>query len=383
MQYREFRGLEFRPSALGFGAMRLPVIGGDESRIDHEAATEMLRHAVDNGVNYVDTAYVYHGGTCEEWLGQALRDGYRGRVQLATKMPVWKAERAADFDRLLDEQLERLQTPTIDFYLLHSLHRRSWERARGMGVLGWAEGALADGRIGHFGFSFHDEVDVFEEIVAASDLWSFCQIQLNYMDVEHQAGLRGLRYAAARGLGVIVMEPLRGGRLAKTPPPLVQSLWDAAPVRRDPVEWALQWVWDQPEVSLLLSGMSTMEQVRRNVEYAERSGVGRLTAEELAVIDAVRDAYRELTAVDCTGCRYCSPCPNGVDIAAVLQTYNDAFIYDEVERERVSYSYMSAEVRGDNCTACGECEDRCPQGLAVAEWVQRADELLAPRQGET
>lgn len=380
MKYREFPGLEFRPSALGFGAMRLPLVsGGDERSIDRDEATAMLRYAIDHGVNYVDTAYGYHGGASEPWLAEALTDGYRERVAVATKLPVWLAKEYADFERLFEEQLRRLRSDKIDFYLLHSLERDSWRKVRDLGVLRWAEGLLAEGRIGHLGFSFHDEYPVFEEILTASDLWSFCQIQLNYMDADYQAGLRGLRLAAGRGLGVIVMEPLRGGRLAKEPPADVQAVWDEASVRRDPVEWALHWVWDFPEVSLLLSGMSTMEQVRRNVEYAERAQAGGLSDQERALVDRARDAYRRRLAVDCTGCRYCAPCPNGVDIAAVLETYNDVFIYDDLQRERFSYTFIDEEKRGHNCTGCGECEERCPQMLAVAEWVQRADALLAAR----
>jgi hypothetical protein len=382
MRYRTFGLLEWRPSALGFGAMRLPLLHAGRrqarvgvDRVDRDAATEMLHHAVDHGVNYVDTAYNYHGGASEAWLGQALQGGYRERVMVATKLPAWECATRADFERLFSQQLERLQLPAVDFYLLHSLVESTWRKVRDLGVLEWAEGALADGRIGHFGFSFHDRYEAFEEIVNASDLWTFCQIQLNYMDTDHQAGLRGLRWAASKGLGVIVMEPVRGGQLAKAPP-RIQRLWDEAPVRRSPAEWALQWVWHQPEVSVVLSGMSTLEQVKENVAAAGRSGPGTLTEGELALVGRVRDTYRELAQVDCTGCGYCAPCPNGVDVAHILELVNDTAIYDDLERERQNYSWIGAGARADRCTACGECEERCPQHLAVAEWMQRADRLL-------
>jgi predicted aldo/keto reductase-like oxidoreductase len=389
VQYRTLGSLDWRPSALGFGAMRLPLLVStrhgeptDFSNVDREAATEMLHWAVDHGVNYVDTAYVYHDGVSEQWLGEALQGGYRERVMVATKLPVFKVAAPSDFDRYLDEQLARLRSPRIDFYLLHSLERTTWRKARDLGVLEWCQRAKADGRIGHVGFSFHDEYEVFTEIVdAGAGLWEFCQIQLNYMDGAYQAGLRGLRYAAQRGLGVIVMEPIRGGQLAKEPPPVVKALWASAPRHRTPAEWALQWVWNLPEVSLALSGMSTLEQVQQNVEYAERSGPGSLSDEELALIDRVRDAYRERMAVDCTGCRYCQPCPNGVDIPRILELYNDAFIYDDVERQRLQYAWLDKDKRAEACTQCGECETRCPQMLAVAEWLQRAGELLAPPGG--
>ena len=389
MQYRTFGSVDFAPSALGFGAMRLPLLdaslpgeGPLEGRIDRKAATHMLRWAIDHGVNYVDTAYVYHDGRSEEWLGEALADGYRERVKIATKMPVWKVETPAGFDPFLDEQLERLQVPSIDFYLLHALERETWRKALELGALDWARGAIADGRIGHIGFSFHDQYDVFEEIVDGGEgVWEFCQIQLNYMDADYQAGLRGLRYAADHGLGVVVMEPLRGGRLAKAPPPDIQEIMDSAAVHRSPVEWALQWVWDLPQVSLLLSGMGTVEEVQQNVDCAERSGAAVLGAGDLQIVERVRDTYRERMAVDCTGCRYCSPCPNGVDIAAVLEAYNDAFIYQDVDTERFAYTWIDESARGDKCAQCGECEERCPQMLAVGEWLQRADELLRPPGG--
>lgn len=244
MKYRTFGQLDWKPSALGFGAMRLPVIDNDHGKISEPEATRMIRHAIDHGVNYVDTAYPYHKGTSEAFLGRALQDGYRERVKLATKLPCWKVEAYEDFDRLLNEQLSNLQTGQIDFYLLHSLDAGSWPKMRDLNVFDWAEKALADGRIGYLGFSFHDKYEVFQEIVDASDLWHFCQIQYNFMDVEEQAGIKGLQYAAGKGLAVVIMEPLRGGALAGHIPPAVQALWDSFPVRRTPADWALQWLWN-------------------------------------------------------------------------------------------------------------------------------------------
>ena len=323
MQYRRFGKLDFRPSALGFGAMRLPILDGpdgrpDHSRIDYPAATAMLHRAVDGGVNYVDTAWMYHGEQCEAWVAAALQGGYREKVKIATKMPVWHVKAAGDFDRILETQLARLQTDCIDFYLLHSLDDMNWRIVLEQGQLAAAERALADGRIAHVGFSFHGRYELFAEILAASDLWEFCQIQLNYMDEEFQAGRRGLELAAARGLGVIVMEPVRGGALARNLPPQVVAAWDAAPVHRSPAEWALQWVWSIPEVSFLLSGMSTIRHVEENLAFASRSQPGLLSAEELATVARVRDLYRELSLIPCTACRYCMPCPQGVAIPELL-----------------------------------------------------------------
>ncbi len=379
MRYRTFGKLDWKPSALGFGAMRLPILNQDPSQIDEAEATRMVRYAIDHGVNYVDTAYPYHRENSERFLGRALQDGYRQRIRLATKMPCWKIETADDFDRYLDEQLEKLQTDHVDFYLLHGLNAERGPQMRDLGVFGWAEGAIADGRIGHLGFSFHDKVEVFQEIVDASDLWTFCQIQYNYMDIEEQAGTQGLQYAAARGLAVVIMEPLRGGRLTQNIPPSVQDLWDSAPVKRTPADWALQWVWNQPEVSLLLSGMSAMQQVEENVESAGRSGPGTLTTEDLALIDRVREAYRELCAIPCTACEYCLPCPSGVNIPRIFDIYNDLMMYGDEGRARMFYEWVDEKARADLCIECGECLEKCPQGIDIPEWLKKAHEVLGAK----
>jgi len=388
MQYRTFGRIDWRPSALGFGAMRLPTLEDDPARIDEVEATRMLRYAIEHGVNYVDTAYPYHRGTSEAFLGRALRDGYREKVRLATKLPSWLVQAPGDFDRYLDEQLLRLQTETIDFYLLHGLGRERWHNLRDLGVLEWAERAMAAGRFRHLGFSFHDDYEAFREIVDAYDDWTLCQIQYNYMDTDHQAGTRGLRYAAERGLAVVVMEPLRGGALAQNIPPPVQALWDSAPVgarsprpytgqRDTAADWALQWVWNQPEVSLALSGMNTLRQVEENVASADRSGLGPLTPSDLALIERVKEAYRELCPIPCTDCRYCQPCPNGVAISRIFALYNEATMYNALERSRMVYEqWMREEERADCCLQCGECEAACPQGIEIIEWLKKAHEML-------
>ena len=382
MQYRTFGKLDFKPSALGFGAMRLPVLVGadgkpDFKQIDYPAATAMLHRAIDGGVNYIDTAWMYHENTSETWLGEALKGGYREKVKLATKMPVWEVKKPGDFDRILDIQRERLQEDRIDFYLLHSLDAAHWKCVVEQGQLASAEKALADGRIAHFGFSFHGTHEVFEEILAATDLWEFCQIQFNYMDEDYQAGRRGLELAAAGGLGVIVMEPVRGGMLARNLPPRGEALWAGAPVKRTPAEWALQWVWSNPEVSFLLSGMSEMRHVEENLAYAERSRPGLLSAGELALVARVRDLYSELSPIPCTACRYCMPCPQGVSIPDILELYNDAHMFGDPARQRLFYTWLDEEERAGNCTACGECEDKCPQGIAVSGWMEKAQAFLA------
>jgi len=376
MQYRTFGKLDWRPSALGFGAMRLPTTDDNASSIDEAEATRMIRTAIDDGVNYVDTAWPYHKEQSESFVGRCLQDGYRSKVKLATKMPSWLIKETSDFDKYLDLQLERLQTDRIDFYLLHALNKTYWPNLRDLGVLGWAERAKADGRIEHLGFSFHDDLSVFKEIIDAHD-WTFCQIMYNYMDIEFQAGREGLKYAANRDIAVIVMEPLRGGRLTRPAPESVAKLWDEAKTQRSQADWALQWLWDQPEVSLLLSGMSTMQHVEENLASADRSAVGSLSLEDRAVVNKVRDAYRSLSVIPCTDCKYCMPCPSNVAIPRIFATYNDLKMYgDRLGAHRSYTQFMNAENRANQCVECGQCEEACPQQIKIIDWLKKAHDVL-------
>ena len=377
MKYRKFGSLNWQASVLGFGAMRLPVIGKDASRVDEAETVKMIQHAVDQGVNYIDTAYTYHEKQSEIVVGKALLDGYRKRVKLATKLPSWLVEKPDDFDRMLDEQLAKLQTDHIDFYLLHALNSTYWPRLRDWKILNRAEDAIADGRIHYLGFSFHDELEVFKNIVDAYDNWTFCQIQYNYMDIEYQAGTKGLEYAADKGLAVVIMEPLRGGQLTLNVPKSISELWERAAVSRTPADWALQWIWNHPEVSVVLSGMSTMQQVVENLDSADRSGIGMLTEEELNLIGNVREIYRRLAPVPCTNCKYCMPCPNGVEIADILRYYNDAIIYDNPRAPRFLYHNLPKDKQADNCVECFECEEKCPQGIPISEQLKEAHAWLA------
>ena len=380
MEYRRFGKLDWKVSALGFGCMRLPTQGEDNSNIDEPEATRMLHYAIDHGVNYLDTAYPYHGGNSELFLGRALKGGYREKVKLATKLPCWKVEAAGDFDKFLNEQLGKLQTDHIDFYLLHGLNEKNWRKVRDLGVLDWSAGAIADGRIGHLGFSFHDKYEVFQEIVDAYDGWTFCQIQYNYMDVENQAGTKGLKYAASKGLAVVIMEPILGGRLVNPPQP-IQHLWDTAANKRKPADWALQWLWNQPEVSVILSGMSTMQHVEENVASADASRVGALTEEELALVAQVSEKYRDLCPIPCTKCGYCMPCPNGVNIPRNFEIYNEGVMYDKPDHARQAYNQWFPEPeRADKCIQCRECEEKCPQDIPISEWMPLVHEVLGEGQ---
>jgi len=377
VKYRKFGRLDWKVSALGFGAMRLPVIGEDHAKIDEEEAIKMIRYAIDHGVNYVDTAYPYHGGNSEIVVGKALGDGYREKVKLATKMPTWMVKSQSDMDKCLDEQLGKLQTTHIDFYLLHGLQKERWSALRDLNVFEWAEQALADGRIKHLGFSFHDEYTVFKEIVDGYDGWTMCQIQYNYMDAEYQAGTKGLRYAASKGLAVVIMEPIAGGMLAVNPPSEVKEIWEKSEPKRTPAEWALQWVWNQPEVSVVLSGMSTMEQVVENVESAGRSGPNTLSKKELELISTVREKYHKYGFIGCTGCQYCMPCPQGVNIPGIFELYNEYSTKRgdrDGQQEVVSrYGNVTPPENGaKKCVQCGQCEELCPQQLPIPRLLRNA-----------
>ncbi|HUS79093.1 MAG TPA: aldo/keto reductase [Patescibacteria group bacterium] len=379
MKYRKFGRLDWEPSALGFGAMRLPIVGDDSSNIDEPLAIEMIRYAIDHGVNYVDSAYGYHGGNSERIVGKALKDGYREKVKLATKMPTWLTKSYDDFDRYLNEQLEKLQTDRIDFYLLHGLNKQRWPVLEPLDVTGWAETAIADGRIGHIGFSFHDDLETFKKIVDYYD-WTFCQIQYNYMDTEYQAGTEGLRYAAAKGLAFVIMEPIAGGRLAVPPPLDIQSIWEEADVKRTPAEWALQWVWNQPEVSVVLSGMTAMQHVVENVESAGRSGVGTLTEKELELVARVQEKYGELGFIGCTECRYCQPCPEGVVIPEIFSLVNEFYASDRDDAVKARYAEeIPEDARASKCVRCGACEELCPQNLPIRNLLKNATRTFEGR----
>jgi hypothetical protein len=380
MQYRNFGKLDWKASALGFGCMRFPTTDGERMspNIIEDQALGMIRYAIDHGVNYLDTAYPYHGGQSEVVVGKALQGGYREKVKLATKLPVWLVESPADFDRLLDEQLRKLQTDHIDFYLLHALNRSRWrDIVLEHGLLAKAAAAIADGRIRHLGFSIHDDYECFEEIVNGSELWSFCQIQYNYMDIENQAGTRGLKFAASKGLAVVVMEPLLGGRLVD-PPKDICALMEGFPVRRTAAEWALQWLWDQPEVSVVLSGMSTMAQVEENLQFAENSRIHAFSDADQELIAQARKMYRSRTVIPCTKCSYCMPCPNGVDIPGNFDFFNYAHLFDDVAGARFKYQvFLDEKQRSGSCIACGTCLEQCPQKIAISDWMPKVTALLA------
>ena len=384
MLYRKLGKTGCEVSILGFGCMRLPIKNGSQSAadrfdpkkfIDEERAIQLIHYAKAQGINYFDTAYPYHSGRSEPLLGKALQ-GQREEVLVATKLPAWMVKGAEDFDKFLNEQLQRLGASYIDFYLLHGLGRQTWSKMQELGALRFLDKILADGRARFVGFSFHDDVRIFKEIVDAYD-WALCQIQYNYLDRNYQAGREGLEYAASKGLGLVIMEPLRGGRLAEQIPEKVQNILDSASGKRSPAEWALRWVWNQPEVSTALSGMNSMAQLEENLKIASEGYPNSLSSEELALIDQVTETYQKMLVIDCTACSYCLPCPQGVNIPHNFRLYNDLHMFKDQEINYVLYNQMtSPEQRASNCAGCGECEERCPQHIEIIEELKKVHSTL-------
>ncbi|MCD6476205.1 MAG: aldo/keto reductase [Anaerolineaceae bacterium] len=378
MKTRKFGKTGLEVSSLGFGCMRLPVINEDSNNINEPEAIKMIRYAIDNGVNYIDTAYPYHGGNSELLVAKALKDGYREKVTLATKLPCYKVETGDDFDLLLNEQLGKLEVDQVDVYMLHALNKTRWAKMKELGVLEWLQKPKKDGRVRFIGFSFHDQYETFEQIINDYDGWDFCQIQFNYMDITEQAGLKGFQLAVENEMAVIVMEPLLGGTLANLPEKVSQTMTDYDS-ERSQVDWALNWLWDQPDVSVVLSGMSTMEQVVEDVELAAKSAVGSMSEEEKVIINQVRDTFHNLMPIHCTFCEYCLPCPYGVFIPRIFEHYNRAVMFDSWGTSRFRYKQMPEDSTAPNCAECGECEEACPQSLDIIEWLKVCENVM----GET
>ncbi|HOA71758.1 MAG TPA: aldo/keto reductase [Bacillota bacterium] len=370
MQRRKFGFHDFDVSALGFGCMRLPVIDNQPDKIDEAKTAEMIYYAVDNGVDYIDTAYSYHREQSEVVLGRILKEGYRDKVNLATKCPTWLIENREDFDKYLDIQLTRLQTDRIDMYLMHSLNKDRWNNLLKNDVFSFIESAKQDGRIRYAGFSFHDDLATFKSIVDAYD-WDFCQIQYNYMDEKFQAGTAGLKYAAAKNLAVVIMEPLRGGRLVRNIPAEVKEIMERSGKNRTSADWALRWVWNHPEVTLVLSGMGKLDEVKQNIETAGTALPNSLTQEELEMFEQVKAAYRKRIRIDCTACEYCLPCPQDIVIPKLFDQYNDAFMYNTMDGFAQRYDWIVENWGNpEDCIECGQCEEACPQNLPIREFMK-------------
>ena len=361
MENRKFGNTGLTPSILGFGMMRLQK--REDGSIDEEWAVKTLRNAIDNGLTYVDTAYVYPDS--ERVTGLCLRDGYREKVTLATKMPVSRLTCEEDFERILNEELERLQTDHIDCYLLHALSDDRWENCVvRYNVLAHMEKAKAEGKIRHIGFSFHDSYESFKRILNAYDGWEFCQIQLNYQDVNYQAGIAGLEDANEKGLAVVIMEPLRGGALANVPEDVAVLL------PKSPVESALDFLWNMPQFNVVLSGMSETEQVEQNLSYAEKAYAGMLSGREVCDMMMAGHKMREKISVPCTGCGYCSVCPNDIAIPDIFAMYNRSQLDGDSVRSMKEYRALE-ERNQSGCVECGACVEACPQHINIPEELKK------------
>jgi hypothetical protein len=384
MLYRKVPNNEDELSVLGFGCMRLPI--KEDGTIDEKRATKQVRYAIDHGVNYIDTAWPYHMGESEPFLGHALADGYREKVKLATKLPSWLIKSREDMDSFLNAQLKRLNTDRIDYYLVHGLAGEVWDILEPLGVTDFLDKAKADGRIVNAGFSFHGSIEDFKRIVDAYP-WTFCQIQYNFMDEKHQAGTEGLKYAASKSLGIIIMEPLLGGNLANRVPSEVKEIWNEASVKHTPAEWAFRWIWNHPEVTTVLSGMSEEVQIEENLKIADEACPNSLTEAELQLVNRVEQKYRQLIKIGCTGCQYCMPCPSGVNIPECFDIYNNLHMFGNVDGSKFAYAMRMSGAFTDSepggfaslCTECGQCMEKCPQSLKIPDLLKAvAEELEGP-----
>lgn len=373
MQYRKIPKTGEELSVLGFGCMRLPE---KRHKIDKKRAKKQLLMAIDEGVNYFDTAMPYHMGASEIFLGKVLNEeGIRKKINIATKLPHWSVDQAEDMDKIIKTQLRKLQTDYIDYYLLHALNGDSFKKLDKLGVLEFLSDLKANGTIRNAGFSFHGKRKDFKKIIDAYD-WDFCQIQYNYLDINHQAGRKGLEYAGEKNIGVIIMEPLRGGNLAKNPPEQIKQMWEDADRKREPVAWSLEWIWNHPQVITVLSGMNDENHIRQNIEIANKVLPKSMSKKDLDIVSKTEQIYRELMKAGCTGCGYCMPCPSGVNIPACFEYYNNYHVFKDKTNAKLFYIGMCGGIMSNKpsyaslCEECGECEKVCPQGLPITDLLK-------------
>ena len=382
MQYRTMPGSEEKLSVLGYGCMRLPTKGRLVSSIDVEAAKKQILYAIDNGVNYLDTAYPYHKGESESFLGRhILKDGYREKVNIATKLPVFMINRKERFDEILSKQLSKLGVEYIDYYLLHALNGSTWEKMKKLGITEWMDGIKKQGKVREMGFSYHGAYEDFPGVVDDYG-WDFTQIQYNILDENLQAGIKGIEYAHAKGLGVIVMEPLRGGSLAGKLPKQIQHIYADSGINLSPAQWALRWVYNNPAVTLALSGMNDMGHIKENIETASQALAGAMAEEEKRTIGKVKEKYLEMMAVGCTGCGYCLPCPAGIDIPGAFKDLNNYHMFSRTSAKFFHIAFNGIMTKdgkphlAGNCIECGQCETKCPQQIEIRAQLKRVKKEL-------
>ena len=371
MEYRNLEHLGVSPSLLGFGCMRFPL--NEDGSICEPEAEKMLDTAIEAGVTYIDTAYPYHNGDSEPFLGRVLKKYNRKDFFLATKLPIWNVKTLEDAKRLFQEQLDRLQVDYIDFYLLHCLDKEKWQTVLDLGLIPYFEEMKRQGKIRFFGFSFHDDYEVFETI-ATYRSWDFCQIQYNYIDTDIQAGDKGYALTEKLGIPLVIMEPVKGGSLAQLPEDVTEPFKKARP-DSSISSWALRWVASKPNVKVVLSGMSTMEQVEDNLHTF--GNFEPLTQKESELVSQVANAIKKRTKNGCTGCAYCMPCPFGVDIPKNFRIWNDLSMYGNKEKAKQAFfQELDVSARADQCKKCGKCETVCPQSIAIRENLKAAAKEL-------
>lgn len=370
MDVRKFPGTGINASALGMGCMRLPVLDQENHPVDHEKAVKLIRKAIDSGVTYIDTAYGYHGGDSEVTVGEALKDGYREKVTLTSKLPLWMVEKTEDMEKLLDTQLERLGVEYLDFYLAHAVSKDRFEKVVALGLFDFFDRMLEKGKIKNVGFSFHDNFEVFKMVVDSYP-WKLAQVQMNILDEFNQATMKGIEYASEKGIGIVIMEPLRGGALANNIPEEVKKLYADFRDRRSPVEWAFRYLYDRKEVVTILSGMSNEEQLEDNIRIFSEARAECLSTEEKELLKNVRLAYEARVKIGCTGCEYCQPCPQEIKIPHIFRRYDNCAVFGGFEKLYEKYREDPAYAK---CISCGACESACPQNIKIRDWLKKLDE---------
>lgn len=390
MKYRTMGSLDWQVSALGFGCMRLPTRRINKLRAKTDESIELIRYGIDKGINYIDTAWLYHLGDSEKIIGEALKEGYREKVYLVTKLPIFMVRNSKHFDKYLKSQMKRLQTDYLDSYLFHALNEGQFKKVKTLKLIEKMEAAKNEGLIRSIGFSFHDTLPVFKEIIDYYP-WDITQVQYNYVDTSVQATSEGLTYAHSKGIAVVIMEPLKGGALVN-PPQEVMNILNSSETKRTPVDWALQFLWNKPEISMVLSGMNSKKMIKENCKSADQSGINSLSFKEENVIREISELYRQKIVVPCTACNYCMPCPEGVNIPQNFACLNNVSLETSRFRRftarrayrKLTSSKKKVDVNNPNgnaslCTKCGSCIQKCPQKINIPNELEKLKKVLGKR----
>jgi predicted aldo/keto reductase-like oxidoreductase len=377
LKYRKFGSSEWQSSVLGIGTAGVRLCEDAPESFEPEASVEMIRLAIDRGINYLDLGYPYdlleHAQIARS-LGEALLDGYRGRAKLAVTLPSHLLKSKSDFDRYLDHQISLLKIDRADFCLFGRLNRETWPILRRLNALDWAEATIGDGRVGGIGFSLQDDFQVLRQITGAYDHWCLCQFQFSYMDMDRDPGIGGIRYAALKGMAVVVTEPLKSGRLIEKPPRAIAKIWGDEPERGRLAKWGLRFVWSYPEVAVAVRDFRSTHDLIESADIADSVELHNLTVQEELLINRVRDEYRKRGCIPCSSCRPCMPCPEGIDVPRIFEIYNDAFIYEDLKTARLIY--LSEQHHAELCNQCRDCEKRCARKLKIVDWLEKAHRLL-------